>query len=206
MRYYLSSYLFGRDYLLLPNIIAGNGKIGHINNARDFSGSDPARARKYQLQEMNFLSNLGLRTEALDLKKYFGKRDLLNEKLNDLAGVWVSGGNSFVLRQAMYLSHFDDLFLNLSLRQDFVYGGYSAGICVLCGDMTILHRRDDPYDMPYQLFQRPLVQGLGIFKAIYLPHYRSAHIEAPVVELEIAQCKRERRLFRTIKDGEVHIY
>src|SRR5271170_4263881 len=102
MKYYLSSYKFGNDIDKLKSIMPKNTKIGHINNARDFS--DPERRRKNQTEEIEQLNHLGFMAEALDLKDYFNKEEGLREKLNTLGAVWVAGGNTFVLRQAMKLS------------------------------------------------------------------------------------------------------
>lgn len=206
MKYYLSSYKFGDDPGRLKGLIPENPRLGHINNARDFSGADPERAAIYQSEEIEFLNELGFEAEALDLRTYFeGRNHLLREKVAGIGALWVSGGCSFVLLQAMHLSGFVEIFPSLDRRSDFLYGGYSAGICVLCDDLQVLHRRDNPFDMPYQNFDPPITTGLGKFDFIWLPHYDSNHNESAIVEEEIEQCKREGLRFRTIRDGEVFI-
>lgn len=124
MNYYLSSYKFGNKVEELKRLQPVNKKLGHINNSRDWIGADPKRALKHQTAEINFLNELGFEAESIDLKTYFGKEEVLAKKLNSLGALWVSGGNTFVLRQAMRLSGFDNLFSSLSSRKDFLYGGY----------------------------------------------------------------------------------
>src|ERR1700753_4061154 len=132
MKFYLSSYQFGNEVEKLKNLLPAGSRIAHINNSKDFTGADPEIAESYQRDEMNSLNDLSFEAEPLDLKDYFGKKDELRTKLSKLDGVWVSGGNTFVLRQAMLLSGFDELFSELYNRKGFLYSGYSAGICVLC--------------------------------------------------------------------------
>ena len=131
MKYYLSSYKFGDKIDDLKRLIPKNNKIGHINNAQDCLGYDVERTRKSQEDQMGYLNSLGFESEPLDLRSYFYKTEALRDKISDLGALWVSGGNAFVLRMAMKLSGFDIIFQELKTRGDFLYAGYSAGICEL---------------------------------------------------------------------------
>lgn len=97
MKFYLSSYKFGSEYLRLKDLLKVNSKIGYINNARDWIGVDENNKNLAFIEESEFLKNLGFKCELLDLKEYFGKKEILREKLKSLNGVWVCGGNTFVL-------------------------------------------------------------------------------------------------------------
>jgi len=103
MKYYLSSYELGRETGKLESL-APKGKIGYIPNARDFTGADPERKAKRNTNDMNSLRELGLEVELVNLNDYFGKQDKLKKKLEELGAIFISGGNVFVLRQAMKLS------------------------------------------------------------------------------------------------------
>ena len=118
MKFYLSSYGFGNESNVesLRNMIPKNNKIGHINNALDFVGRDNQRALDSQNQEIDFLNNLGFQAEKLNLQDYFNDEDLLRTKINSLGGLWICGGNAFVLRQAMKLSGFDSIFKKLEKK------------------------------------------------------------------------------------------
>ncbi|MDO5969946.1 Type 1 glutamine amidotransferase-like domain-containing protein [Flavivirga aquimarina] len=188
MKYYLSSYKFGNKIEELKELIPKNNKIGHINNSRDWVGSDSERANKDQQEEIELLNKIGFKAEPLDLKEYFDKTDELNIKLTSLGGIWVSGGNTFVLRMAMKLSGFDEIFEKLINREDFLYGGYSAGICVLSESLKSIEIVDDSNNFPYKGINEPIYEGLGVFNYSFMPHYDSDHFESEAIGKEIQKC------------------
>lgn len=205
MKYYLSSYRFGNEVEKLKVMLPPGSKIGHINNSRDFSGANPEIRYKYQEDEVIELASFGFIVESLDLKKYFGKEDELRKTLYGLDGLWVSGGNTFVLRQAMKLSGFDNIFNELRQRKDFLYAGYSAGICILCDSLKYIKNVDDPNDFPYEVNKQIIWDGLGVFNYGILPHYQSEHFESEDIAKEVQQCIDNKWLFKTLRDGEVII-
>jgi dipeptidase E len=180
-------------------------KIGHINNSRDFTWADPEIRESYQQKEIDELNGLGFSAEPLDLKIYFNKEDLLREKIGKLDGLWVSGGNTFVLRQAMKLSGFDNIFGELRARRNFLYAGYSAGICILCDSLKYIQNVDDPNDFPYPENKETIWDGLGVFNCGLLPHYDSDHFESAAVGKEVQACIDNKWLFKVLRDGEVII-
>jgi dipeptidase E len=155
--------------------------------------------------EIEFLNNLGFSAEPLDLKDYFGKEDELSVKLRNLGGSWVSGGNTFVLRQAMLLSGFDKLFPFLIERNDFLYSGYSAGICVLSETLEPIEIVDDPRNFPYKENNTVIYKGLGVFNYSFMPDYNSDHPESEDIGREVQRCIDNRWLFKVLRDGEVII-
>ena len=203
MRYYLSSYKFGNDIQSFIELIPTNNKIGHINNARDFVVRDVERADKNQQEEITFLNSVGFEAEVLDLKVYFNNPSALNNKLNELGGIWVSGGNTFVLRQAMQLSGFDKLFPTLIERKDFLYGGYSAGICILSKSLKIYALIDDDKNFPYPAITETIYEGLEIFEDTFLPHFESDHPESELIGKAVQYCTQKNIPFKTLRDGEV---
>jgi dipeptidase E len=205
MKYYLSSYKFGNKVDKLKLMIPNNNKIGHINNSRDFIGRDPERAKKNQDDEIIFLNSIGFEAEILDLNDYFEKENKLRKKINSLGALWVSGGNTFVLRQAMKLSGFENIFNELKHKEDFLYAGYSAGICVLSTSFKSIDQVDDPYNFPYEGIDKPIWEGLAIFDYAFMPHYDSDHPESELIEKEIQRCIDKKWLFKALKDGDVII-
>lgn len=105
----------------------------------------------------------------------------------------------------MHLSGFDVLLKELLQKEDFVYAGYSAGICVLAPDLKALQIVDDPSDKPYQELQEILWEGLGILDYMILPHYQSDHPESADIDKEVAFCEKNKIPFKTLRDGEVMI-
>ena len=130
MKYYLSSYKLGNETNILKELIDNTHKnFGYILNALDFSSSDPIRKKLHIEKDMEDLKSLGVEVELLDLKNFFGKELDLRIKLRKLSGVYVSGGNSFILRQAMYLCGFDKAISEISKNNtNFIYIAYSAAL------------------------------------------------------------------------------
>jgi dipeptidase E len=205
MKFYLSSYKFGKQTDTLKQMLPADSKIGHINNSRDFTAASEKIKTIYQNEEIQELNSMGFLAEPLDLRQYFGRQEALRAKLGGLNGVWVSGGNTFVLRQAMKLSGFDRIFAELNQRQGFLYGGYSAGICVLCDSLKYIKNVDDPSDFPYPGIGETIWEGLGVFNYGLLPHYNSEHFESEEMGKEVQMCIDNKWLFKALRDGEVII-
>jgi len=201
MKFYLSSYKIGKETKKLKELTHGK-KIGFIPNALDYV---KLKARKESnIKNIKDLSNLGIDVEMFDLQNYFGKKIALKKKLNNFDGVWVRGGNTFILRQAMKLSGFDNIIKNLD-QKDFFYGGYSAGICILAPNLKALQLIDDPTMMPYKESKKTIWDGLGILDYIILPHYKSGHPESADIDKGVEFCKKNNIPFKTLQDGEVII-
>jgi dipeptidase E len=203
---YLSSYKLGNEVAALKRLgKQTSGSLGYIANALDFTSADPERKQRHIDQEMSELRELGFDVTLLDLRDYFGDEDDLDVQLQRLGGVYVCGGNSFVLRQAMQLSGFDGALRASCDRADFLYAGYSAGVCVLSPTLHAYAIVDDPTDMPYPQLRAQLWEGLGLLSFVFLPHYRSDHPESAQIDQEIAYCIDNKVLFKAYRDGEVLI-
>ena len=204
MKLYLSSYRFGNEVdtlQLLGEQVSGT--LGYIPNALDFTTADPVRKQLHIEREMTELQGLGFTVALLDLRAYFGRAHGLHEHLRTLGGVYVCGGNCFVLRQAMQLSGFDAALPAIRDRDDFLYAGYSAGVCALSPTLHAYAIVDDPTDMPYPQLREQIWDGLGLLSFVFLPHYRSDHPESAQIDEEIAYCIDHKILFKAYRDGEV---
>ena len=205
MKFYLSSYKIGNETEKLKELIPENNKCGYIPNALDFTKADPERRKKHMDSDRQALNEVGFKVEVLDLKEYFGRPNELQKKMSELGAVWVSGGNTFVLRQAMKISGFDEILKGLVERQDFLYAGYSAGCCILAPSLKCLQIVDDPNDMPYKQIKETIWKGLGLIDYVILPHYASEHSESKDIDKEVQYCIDNKILFKALKDGEVII-
>jgi len=144
MKFYLSSYKLGGEIIKLKELIpVENKKTAYISNALDFS-DDLERRKKSEQSDLEQLKELNLDIEIIDLRNYSNKQSELEEKLIKFGVIWVRGGNVFVLRQAMKLSGFDNILENLIEKSDILYGGYSAGVCVLAPTLKGMDLIDDP--------------------------------------------------------------
>jgi dipeptidase E len=69
-----------------------------------YSSTDLVRKKKSDSIDVLELQRIGFTVDILDLKKYFHNPEGLKENLNQFDVIWVRGGNTFVLAQAMKLS------------------------------------------------------------------------------------------------------
>lgn len=178
MKFYLSSFKTGNHEKKLMEMTAtGNRKVAFINNALDFA-TDLDRRNKSDKLDIHDLESLGLSMEILDLKLYFNKPNELEEKLQHFDVIWVRGGNTFVLAQAMKLSGFDEIIKKYHrTKKNIVYGGYSAGICILAPTLRGIHIVDEPDQKPYGEQHPTVWEGLSILDYVIAPHYKSDHPE-----------------------------
>jgi len=183
MKYYLSSMYCGDHVSVLVDMLGVDACVGFIINAGDYRSEEFSNRsnRSFNRKGMAELAELGLVVEKLDLRLYFHQTDRLRKKLESLDGVFVRGGNTFVLLQSMKLSGLTALFPELQQRDDFVYAGYSAGVCCLSPSMRGIAQVDDPTALPYEL-KETVWDGLNVLDVMALPHYRSAHSESADIE------------------------
>lgn len=199
MKFYLSSFHVGDRSADLQRLAQGR-RIGLVPNAIDYLEPEAAGARN--ALAVDELRALEIDVEIFDLRGHFARGDITGA-LAAYGGVWVRGGNTFVLRQAMRLSGFDRALTELR-SHDFLYAGYSAGVCVLAPTLDGLQQVDDPTVMPYAN-SSVIWEGLGFLDYLVLPHYRSDHPESPAIDKEVDYCTRNGIPFRTLRDGEVII-
>lgn len=201
MKLYLSSYKTGDRTDELIRMAGSGARIGYVPNALDFSSADPNRRRAHVKNDMDEMNSLGFRTHELDLKKHFGDSTSLRHELEELDGLWVSGGNVFVLRQAMALCGLDDC-LKEHRTSDLFYGGYSAAGCVLSPTLKCYAIVDDANETPYDGIDETMWGGLGLIDFAFLPHFDSDHPESDAINKEVDYCENHSIAYRTLKDGE----
>ena len=130
MKLYLSSNGLGNESDKLISMLSDNKRAAVIFNALDSSG-DAERKLAAVNREIEILAGLGIEAVGFDLRLYFGRPESLKEEMANFGLVWVIGGNTFVLRRAMNQSGLDRFLEENRNNDDFVYAGYSAGVCVL---------------------------------------------------------------------------
>ncbi len=200
MNLYLSSFRIGREGDTLRRLASGK-TLGFIPNALDHVETDARDASN--AKALAEVRELGIDAVTLDLRAFFGKDGQLAARLDDLGGVWVRGGNCFVLRQAMHLSGFDEVVRRLATT-DFLYAGYSAGVCVLGPTLEALRQVDDPQAVALAYSTSDvIVDGIGILDYLILPHYDSDHPESPSIATAVEYCRSSDTPFKTLRDGEV---
>lgn len=103
----------------------------------------------------------------------------------------------------MYLSGFDEYLKTIKDNKNYLYAGYSAGICVLAKDLHGLDVCDNPIINPYGI--DTIWNGLGYFDYIFLPHYKSDHKETKLIDDSVEYCNNNNIKYKTLRDGDVII-
>lgn len=205
MKYFLSSYKFGLRPEQLPQLFQENKSIGLIMNAIDFS-TEKERIEESLKDQMQSLQDLGLIPFPIDLREYFHAPSDLRKTIHDLGGLWVRGGNTFVLRAAFHLSGLDMILTDYAARNNpFVYAGYSAGVCVLQPSLRGIDLVDDPglVSVAYGADQPVIWNGLGILTYHVAPHFQSDHPESGDIDAVVAYYKSHKLAYKPLKDGDV---
>lgn len=204
MKFYLSSFKIGNGESKLQDMTdGGNKKVAFIHNASDFA-TDLERRNKSDETDISVLESLGFNVDILDLKQYFNNAKELEERLESYDVVWVRGGNTFVLAQAMKLSGFAEIIKSYHRNgKNIVYGGYSAGICILGPTLRGIHLVDDPNQKPYGEHYATIWEGLNILDYVIAPHYKSDHEESQDIDKAVEYMIDHKILFKVLKDGEV---
>jgi dipeptidase E len=153
-----------------------------VANAVD---TDPQDVRRERVTgEIRALAALGLVPTELDLREHAGASAAqMRRLLSGFDGLWVRGGNVFVLRSAMAVSAADRAVTDLLAEDGLVYAGYSAGPCVLAPSLAGLESVDDA-DAPRRLgLGEPLMEGLGVLDRRVVPHVASpTHPESAALD------------------------
>ena len=203
MKLYLSSYRIGDHGEDLAYEIAGDKRVGVVFNALDLWEDGPKFSERVN-QELQELKSLGLNPERVDLTHYFdGAHDDLRQLLDELDALWVTGGNSFVLRRAFRESGLDRILLAKQGDEAFLYGGYSAGIIVITPTLRGIHLMDDPDTVPRGYPLEVVWDGLSIVPYSIVPHYRSDHHETELAEKSVKFMINEKIPFVALRDGDV---
>lgn len=203
MRLYLSSFRNGEKTDELLRMLGSGRRTAMIGNAMDMA--DPVTRAASNKEEMVRLESIGLKPTEIDLRQYFGKKEELRAAFSDFDLMWVRGGNTFVLRRAFKQSGFNDLVKEFLEKDSVVYGGYSAGICLLAPTLRGLEIVDDPNVTPEGYNKEVIWEGLNILPYSIAPHYKSDHPESADIDRTVEYFEANKMPYKTLRDGEVII-
>jgi dipeptidase E len=189
VRLYLSSFRLGDHPERLTGMLPDHARVAVIGNALDAV----ARLRPDGVAlELAALTGLGLTPAELDLRTDDAR------ELTSYDGVWVRGGNVFVLREALRRSGADDVLVDLIRTGAIVYAGYSAGACVLAPSLRGLELCDDPADAGEVIWD-----GIGILDHAIVPHLDSpGHPETDLVARVAARYDTDGTPYAGLRDGQ----
>jgi len=195
MKLYLSSFRLGDHPERLMALLPPAGRVAVICNSLD--AEDPAVRREKVQAEITWLNELGLRPAELDLRDVTGED--LRARLTSYDGVWVRGGNVFVLRAAMALSGADKILPDLIRDELLVYAGYSAGPCVLAPSLRGLELCDEAEAVDGEI----IWDGLGLLDHAIVPHLDSpGHPETELLEKVAELYERTGVPHLKLRDGQ----
>jgi dipeptidase E len=192
MRLYLSSFRTGAHPDQIVTLADGGRRTALIPNALE---GLPTDVRDTGLRrDLEDLDAVGLDVTLTDLRDPAAVADLATYDI-----VWVRGGNVFVLRRVLADTGTDIVLLDLLHRNAIVYGGYSAGACVLAPDLTGLALVDDPAAVA-----DPIMTGLGLLDRPFVPHVRSpGHPETTACDAAATAYSAAGQPHWALHDGEV---
>lgn len=191
MKLYLSSFRLGNHPERMVAMLPPAARVAVICNSIDTE--DPAVRREKVADEISWLTELGLQPEELDL------RSSPAEKLAEYDGVWVRGGNVFVLRTALARSGADKILQELIGSEELVYAGYSAGPCVLVPSLRGLELCDDAGAVDGEV----IWDGLGILDHAIVPHLDSpGHPETELLATVAELYDRTGVPYLPMRDGQ----
>jgi dipeptidase E len=196
MRLFLSSSHLSSSPHELSGLVKPGARVVVVANALDNLPDFPRAG--WLDNEYDGLAQLGLSAYEVDLREHYAEPKALHEALADSELVWVTGGNVFVLRDAMRRSGLDVL-LQARLREDSIaYGGYSAGACVtaptLRGGIELVDDAGAVTD--------PIWEGLGLVSFSFAPHYRSDDHQAQDIDRVVAYLQASEMPYRAVHDGQ----
>ena len=205
MKLYLSSFRLGDHPERFVALLPPTRRVAVIANSIDFE--DPEVRVEKVAAEITWLTELGLHAEELDLRDFDGPGEDLRERSGDhlrarltqYDGVWVRGGNVFVLRVAMSRSGADKILPDLIRSYTLVYAGYSAGPCVLAPSLRGLELCDDVTAVDGEV----IWEGLGVLDQAIVPHLNSpGHPETELLEKTRAFYERTGVPHLPMRDGQ----
>jgi dipeptidase E len=194
MRLFLCSSTITRTVSELTDLVRAGARVGVTANALD---DEDAMRRQALASETTALARNGLDPFELDLRRHYEQPELLHDALTDVDMVWATGGNVFMLMDAVRRSGFD-VVLRARLDDDtLAYGGCSAGACV-CG----------PILRGFELIDDALPEGgaswdgLGLIPFTILPHFKAAGPTGRAVGRLVLYYRVHRLPYRALRDGQ----
>ena len=156
-------------------------------------------------RELDALTELGLEAEEFDLRRYFESKQVIGD-LRRYDVVWVRGGDVFTLRYSLAESGADTALVELLQEDALVYGGYSAGPCVLGPTLRGLEQVDNPAHVKMLYGAEPVWSGLAVLDYCIVPHVDSpGHPETAACGRLAEHYRKTSTAHRTLRDGEVLI-
>lgn len=186
----------------LHDMVGTDKRVLFVDNAKD--GLPPEERAAHVDEKKKEFTDAGFDFYELDLRNYFRSPDKLKPLVDAAPFIWVSGGNTFVLRRAFAYSGFDSLLINALRNTSMVYGCSSAGSIILTNTLHGTEHGDDPYEVPEGYDEEILWDGLGLVYPQLVPHYQSEWF-GKEADAMVDYFKQNGLKYETLKDGEAYV-
>lgn len=205
MKLYLASHGLPSDEAglkRLHDMVGPDKRVLFVDNAKD---ELPAEERAAHVEEKKKeFTDAGFDFYELDLRNYFRSPEILKPLVEAAPFIWVSGGNTFVLRRAFAYSGFDSLLINALRSTSMVYGGSSAGSMIMTKTLRGTENGDDPYVIPEGYDEEIIWDGLSLIYPQLVPHYQSEWF-GKESEAIVDYYEENGMKYETLKDGEAYV-
>jgi len=199
MRLYLSSFGLGNRPERLVALVPPRARVKVVVNALD---NFPQARDEWLRRERQDLERLGFLPEELDLRDCFGSPSRLARALDGVGLVWITGGNTFLLRRAMRQCGLDSLIHPLLSSDRLVYAGFSAAACCAGPTLRGLECVDDPTVIADGYEGETIWDGLGLIKQAIAVHFQSRSAEGTAIGQTLADWRTRNVPFVALHDGE----
>jgi dipeptidase E len=179
----------------LVALVGVGARVGVVANAHDLATR--RIRRRVVAEELEFASGIGLKPVEFDLRRFHRRPERLSDALAEIQLLWVTGGNVFVLREAMRRSGLDGVLPDQLRTRALAYVGFSAGACV---SGTTLRGLELVEDLPGG--SAPNWTGLALTDFALVPHYQSDPRLGAAIDRVVASWEESKTPYRALRDGE----
>jgi dipeptidase E len=175
-------------------------RLAIIENASD-DWTDKDRSARVK-KHLDQLKIQGFEPTEIDLRNYFEDKDDIEKELLKYDGLFVFGGNTFILRRAFAYSGLDQVLTKLVSSDKLAYGGSSAGAIIITPTLHGSDKGDMPGAMPRGYKSQIIWDGLSLVDYCVVPHYGSDWWGKEALAME--EYLKENHLdYKTLSDGQV---
>ncbi len=199
MRLFLSSENLGKYPEEFLELLGSNKRLALVENAKD---DWPAKDRTQKVKEhLEQFKGQGFDVFEIDLRNYFGKPKELQKILSKCGGIFIAGGNTFILTRALRYSGADKLLYDMVRKNEIAFGGSSTGSIVATPSLKGTELGDQPEITPSGYKEETIWEGLDFVSYHIVPHYKSSWfgIEA---EAMLDFFKQHKMPYRALMDGQ----
>jgi dipeptidase E len=199
MRLFLSSENLGVYPDKFLNLLGPNKKLATVHNAIDDLSKEERKTKVDA--HLAQLKSQGFKAFDLDLRDYFGQPEIIAEHLSKCGGIFIFGGNTFILNRALKYSGAGRALYDMVRKNEIAYGGSSAGSIIATPSLRGSEIGDHPDVTPEGYNDEVIWEGLDFVNFYIVPHYKSDWFGVEA-EAMVDYFKQHRLPYRALQDGQ----